>query len=134
MSEIGSTPMSTTLLASALYNVAFGIFHLSFWRLFRWSEELPRLGKINRSVMQILNLRLTYTFFFMGVLFAVIGRQHVSGLLPMLLVGGMGVFWLMRAVEQLWFFGWRNAASNAMTFIFSGGAVLHLMAATQVRN
>jgi hypothetical protein len=124
--------MSSPLLLSALYNAAFGVFHLSFWKLFRWAEELPRLGKVNRSVMQILNLRLTYVFFFMCLLLAVVAREGAQGLLPALLAGGMALFWLMRALEQLWFFGWRNVVSNAMLVLFVLGAMLHLMAAASV--
>ena len=119
----------SSLALCALYNAAFGVFHLCFWRLFRWGEELPRLGKVNRCVMQILNIRLLYVFFFMSMLYAVILAKDIRGLLPLLLIGGMGVFWLMRGFEQIWFFGWRNRTSNVMTFIFFAGAFVHLMAA-----
>lgn len=123
---------NSSLLLSALYNAAFGLFHLSFWKLFRWDEELPRLGKVNRSVMQILNLRLTYVFFFFGLIFAVLAHEGEHGLLPTLLVGGMALFWLMRAFEQVWFFGWRNTVSNIMLGTFLVGAALHVSAAATV--
>ncbi len=46
------------LYAAAGFNVALALFHLGFWRLFRWREELPKLHPVNRGVMQALNLML----------------------------------------------------------------------------
>lgn len=50
------------ILAGGVYHVAFAIFHLIFWKLFRWKEDLASLSVINQAVMQILNLCLTVVF------------------------------------------------------------------------
>ena len=52
----------TTIMIGGVYNLGFAIFHLMFWRIFRWKKDLSRLTFINRSVMQILNLCLTFVF------------------------------------------------------------------------
>ncbi len=41
-------------------NPDFAVFHLFFWRLFRWKENLAFLTYTNRAVTQILNLSLTF--------------------------------------------------------------------------
>lgn len=117
--------MKTLLVAGGVFHLAFAIFHLAFWRLFRWSSELPRLGFINRNIMQILNLCLTFVFF----AFSWISFAHADELLrPGLgrtLVCVIALFWLLRAIEQVIFFGLRNAASVAFFLAFIGGAALY---------
>jgi hypothetical protein len=34
----------------------FGLFHISFWFLFDWNNELVKLNEINSNVMQMLNI------------------------------------------------------------------------------
>lgn len=55
--------MNTLIIIGGIYCLAFAFFHLAFWRLFDWKSELPKLNSINRGVLQVLNIRLTYVFF-----------------------------------------------------------------------
>ena len=50
------------VLAAGVHSVAFALFHLAFWRLLRWRDTLRRATPVDRAVIQILNLRLTYVF------------------------------------------------------------------------
>ena len=59
------------LVSAAIFNAAFAAFHLGFWRLFRWRSELAKLTSLNRAIVQVLNLCLTFVF----VIFAVILLQ-----------------------------------------------------------
>jgi hypothetical protein len=103
------------------------IFHLAFWRLFDWNAELRRLSFVNRSVMQVLNLCLSFVF----LLFAVLSLRHTNELLGAVGVGrtllaGIGVFWLLRLVEQPLFFkfSWR---SNAFSLLFVAMSACYLL-------
>lgn len=49
---------------AAIFNLAFGIFHLFFWVLLDWPGQLKRLSHVNRAVTQTLNICLTFMFFF----------------------------------------------------------------------
>ncbi|MFT3734207.1 MAG: hypothetical protein QM776_04160 [Rhodocyclaceae bacterium] len=118
----------------ALYELAFAVFHLCFWRLFRWTENLQRIDFINRNIMQILNIRLTYVFVMVALLLGVAAVKGEQGWLLQALLGGMALFWLMRTAEQFWFFGRRNHMSNAMAIVFAAGAALHGWAFIQVRQ
>jgi ABC-type bacteriocin/lantibiotic exporter with double-glycine peptidase domain len=95
--------------------------------MFRWKEELASLTHVNRSVIQILNLQLTYVFLVMAfVLFAFQPELTMTRLGQALLIA-FSVFWFMRAVEQVVFFGLKHKASNALTVLFFIGGVLHLL-------
>lgn len=117
--------MKALLYAGGVFHLAFAAFHLGFWRLFRWNDELRRLGFINRNVMQILNLCLTFVF----LAWAWLSFAHVDALLePGLghaLLGVIALFWLLRAIEQAVFFRLGNAASLAFFLAFVGGAALY---------
>jgi hypothetical protein len=58
-----SSAARAALFAVGIYHLGFALFHLGFWKLLRWKEELARLGHVNRDVMQILNICLAYLFF-----------------------------------------------------------------------
>lgn len=115
------------LFLCAIYNLGFVVFHLMFWKIFRWKEDLSSLTPINRSVMQILNLRLTYMFLVMAfVLFAFQSEIMTTRLGQMLLIA-FSVFWFMRSMEQVIFFGIKNKISNGLLVVFLIGGVIHLL-------
>lgn len=120
---------SAWLFAAAGYDVALAAFHLGFWRLFRWNEELPKLHPVNRGVMQALNVMLTCVFLFMaGVL--LLRPAEVTGTpLGRLLLAGMTLFWIVRAALQpvLWR-GLPIATNGAFFVLFMLGAGLHALA------
>lgn len=113
------------LYAGGVFHVAFALFHLGFWRLFDWREQLPRLGFVNRQVVQILNLCLTFIF----LAFAWVSFVHADALLDSdlgaTLLAIIALFWLLRAVEQAWFFGLSNGASIGFFLAFVGGGALY---------
>lgn len=110
------------LLAAALYNFAFAIFHMMFWRLLHWPASLTSSGRLNSAVTQTLNIVLTYTFLATAAAMIFLWSKDESATL--LLIAGTG-FWTLRAVLQPWLFARSTPLSNAMTTIFVTGAILH---------
>ena len=110
--------------AGGYFHLALALFHLMFWRLFRWHEQLARLHPVNRAVMQVLNLRLTYVFIVFAVLSLVYTDAMLSVGLGQVLCAAIALFWVMRALEQLVFFS-MHLFSWLMFFIFLGGAALY---------
>ncbi len=115
------------LTVCALYNLGFVFFHLSFWKIFQWKKDLTSLTHINRAVMQILNLRLTYVFLVMAFVCFVFQSELTATKLGQMLLIAFSVFWFMRTIEQIVFFGVKNKISLAMTFLFLLGSVIHLL-------
>lgn len=117
--------LTIMLMIGGCFHVAFAVFHLLFWRLFDWKNDLSSLRWINRQVMQILNLCLTFVF----LIFAYVSFFHAEGLLStslghtMLLL--ISVFWLLRAVEQVVSFRLRAAPSAVIFIVFVVGVVLY---------
>ena len=114
-------------MAGGVLTAAFAVFHLFFWKLFRWKLDLAKLSSVNRAIVQILNLCLTFTF----VIFAYLSLAHTAELLATNLGRSLlfliAVFWYLRAVEQAVFFGLRKPVSVLLFVIFLIGGSLYAM-------
>lgn len=115
------------VLAAGAYHVALGVFHLAFWKLFRWREELPKLSRVNRGVVPVLNVMLSYVFFAVALMQLVHPELWAAGKLGRAALAVGAGFWLLRAGLQPLFWP-RTALSWAFVGLFLLGAALHLAA------
>jgi len=113
------------LTACAVTNLAFAAFHVGFWRLFGWRDQLGKLSWVNRAIMQVLNIRLIYVFVLFAALQMVFPEAMLTSPLGLTLQAGIALFWLMRASEQVIFFRLKHGASAAMFAVFLATAALH---------
>ena len=109
------------ILACALFNLGFGVFHLLFWRLLGWPASLAPAGGLNRAVTQTLNLMLCYCFFAVALALVLAGDGAVGRGLALFGAG----FWLLRAVLQPVFFPMRRRYSAVLLAVFVAGVALH---------
>ena len=116
------------IAAGGVFCGAFAAFHLCFWKLFRWRSELAKLTSLNRAIVQVLNLCLTFAF----VVFAYISLAYPGELIATELGRSLlfliAVFWYLRAVEQIFFFGLRKPLSVAFLALFLVGGTLYAVA------
>jgi hypothetical protein len=114
-----------SLVMGGLFNLAFAVFHMLFWRIFDWKRDLRSLTFNNRQIMQVLNLCLIFAF----VIFAWISFFHGDELLRTALWRSMliliSLFWFLRAIEQALFFRLKQPASVAFLILFLTGTLLY---------
>jgi len=119
--------MESLLIVGSFYNLAFAIFHILFWKIFKWNSELSKLNFLNRAIMQVLNLCLTFCF----LLFSYISFYHTSELLTTdlgkTILTGIAVFWFLRAIEQVIFFKLKHWSSVMFLMAFVGGTIIYAM-------
>jgi hypothetical protein len=119
--------MRTTILyAGGVYCIAFAVFHLFFWKVFGWKSDLPRLRPVNRAIMQVLNIRLTYVFLVGGIMIFQFPGELLSTGIGSFILASASIFWFLRAIEQLFFFATKENRSVAFFFIFLLGSALFL--------
>jgi hypothetical protein len=113
------------IIGGGVYMVALIVFHILFWRLFKWPETLASLNNINRSTIQVLNLSITFIF----VIFAYISFVHADELLGTELGKSVliliSMLWLFRAVLQVVFYDISHKASIGLTIYFIIGSILY---------
>ncbi len=54
--------MYAVIIFLGFYNLLFAVFHLLFWRLFKWNKEVQKLSFTNCRIIQILNIQIIYYF------------------------------------------------------------------------
>jgi len=113
------------LTLGGLLCIVFAVFHLFFWKLFRWNTELAKLTSLNRAVMQILNLCLTFVFVMVAYISLVHARELLTTALGQALLLLIAAFWYLRAIEQIWFFGLKKPLSLLFFLIFVMGGLLY---------
>lgn len=113
--------MKNLIYIGGFYCLIFAIFHLAFWKLFDWKNDLPKLKSVNRGVMQVLNLRLTYVFIVVAFISFFFAADLINTKLGNVILGAVSIFAVMRAIEQLIF--WKvEKIGIAFFFIFLIGA------------
>lgn len=117
------------VIIGGVHSAAFGIFHVCFWRLFKWKTSLRSLSTIDRGVMQILNLRLIYVFLVVALGSLLYPQALAGSALGNAVQLALAGFWAGRLVEQFIFFPVRGMLSISLTALFALGAIVHFMAA-----
>jgi len=106
------------------YSVGLGIFHMFFWRLFDWKNELKKISFANRAIIQIANPRLIYFFIFVAFVCFIYTNELLKTRLGNVFLIGISIFWLGRTIEQFIFLRVKNRMINILTFIFAIGTIL----------
>jgi hypothetical protein len=117
--------MDLLIKAGGYYTIGLIVFHLLFWRIFHWEQELKQVSFLNRAIMQVLNISLIFAF----ILFSYISLAHTSELLTSSLGQSllvlMALFWLARTIQQIVYFKLQHWASWAFLLLFFSGALLY---------
>ncbi len=119
--------MTFWIYAGGFFSLCFGVFHLFFWRLLNWKEQLPKLSSLNRGVVQILNLRLIYVFLFVAILCFMFPVELLETEMGHFILLGCSFFWLGRFLEQFLFFNHKDRILQLLTVVFGVGALLFLI-------
>jgi hypothetical protein len=116
--------MKTLILLCGFYNIAFAIFHISFWKIFHWNSDLKKLSFANKAVMQLLNVQIIYYFIFVAFICFVFPTELLTTKFGNLFLGGTSLFWLIRTIQQFIFLRANHYKIHILTIIFLIGALL----------
>ena len=115
--------MEYLLIVGGIYNFGFGVFHLLFWKIFRWNTTLGKLDHVNRSIMQVLNLCLTFCLLFFAYVSLFHSPELLTTRLGNIILAAISLFWLLRAICQVVIFKLRATVSVVLLLIFAGGFI-----------
>lgn len=118
------------IICGGFYTIGLIVFHVLFWRIFKWPETLESLNYVNKATIQVLNISITFIFF----IFAYISFVHTGDLLNTRLGKTLLVLisclWVFRAAQQVVFYKLKHKVSVGLAFYFLIGAFLYGMPAT----
>jgi len=117
--------MEILIIAAGFYTIGLIVFHLLFWRIFDWEQDLKRISFLNRATMQVLNISLMFAF----IIFSYISLAHTTELLTSSLGHSllvlMALFWFARAAQQIIFYKLNHWVSWAFLLLFLSGSLLY---------
>lgn len=116
--------METIILLCGIYSVALAIFHILFWKIFNWKNDLKKLSFANRAIIQILNTRIIYFFLFVAFICFVYPTELLTTGLGQTFLAGIALFWLGRTIEQFIFLKPNHGLVHILTIVFVIGTIL----------
>jgi hypothetical protein len=119
--------METIILLCGLYNIGFVLFHVSFWKIFNWGNELKKVSFANKAIMQILNVQIIYYFIFTAVICFVFPTELVNTKLGNYFLAGTSLFWFVRTLQQFIFLNVNNKRVHMLTIVFIMGTILFVL-------
>jgi hypothetical protein len=99
----------TLVTIGGLCSLLWGLFHISFWILLDWKNELIKLAELNSNVMQMLNIGIVVFLLSFGFILLVYRKEILNSALGRAVLVVFALFWLARLVGE---------------FVFPGGSLL----------
>ncbi|HOO72948.1 MAG TPA: hypothetical protein PK926_14420 [Spirochaetota bacterium] len=96
------------LLAGSLINLAMAVFHMFFWKLFNWSEELPKLAEVNSGILQIANIIIIFILLYFALMSFLISRSGELDFNGASIFACVMGFYLIRIFTGMAFFGFTS--------------------------
>ena len=123
------TEQKTIIYLCGIYSLGFAIFHIFFWKLFKWKYELTKLSAINRGVVQILHVCLMYFFFLVAYSCFFHADELINTSFGKAFLIANSFFLLLRTILQFIFLKIYNPTVYLLTILFIIGSILFGLAA-----
>lgn len=107
-----------------IYALAFAVFHVLFWKLFNWKNDLKKISFVNRAIIQIANLRLIYFFILVSAICFLFPHELSETKFGKFFMIGLSLFCFGRTIEQFIFFKVNNKWANMLTNVLIAGTIL----------
>ena len=85
--------------------ILLSLFHLSFWHLFNWQEELPKLSADNSGIMQLSTIGIVCLLLSLGIIFIRYRTEVANTRLGKALLFTLSFFFFVRTVGEFIFPG-----------------------------
>lgn len=112
------------LMLCAAHSLALAVFHMAFWRLFRWPATLRETTFANRAILQIANVQLIWVFLGVAALCLWFPAELRGTPLGRAVLAGMSGFWIVRLLQQAVFLRVHHPLVHALSVVFAVGAAL----------
>jgi hypothetical protein len=93
------------LYVGGTVSLFFAVFHLLFWQLGNWPEELPRLSPGNSGIMQMLNVASMYMMLFAAFISFYLARKKTFVFTEQAVIVFIAGYYLLRIAFGGPFFG-----------------------------
>ena len=124
---MNSNQAQNIILVCGVYNILLALFHLGFWKMFRWNSELKKLSFANRGIMQILNIQIILYFLITAVFCFTFPYEIATTKFGNYFLISNSIFWFVRTIQQFIFLKVNHFKIHFLTIIFFMNSVLFLI-------
>lgn len=119
--------METVIFICGLYNIGLALFHISFWKIFKWKNDLKKISFANKAVIQLLNVQIIYYFSLVAFICFAFPTELLTTKFGNYFLLGNSLFWLLRTIQQFIFLRANHYKIHILTIIFIIGTILFAM-------
>ena len=116
--------MITIIFLCGLYSFGLALFHISFWKIFHWKNDLKKISFSNQAIIQILNVQIIFYFLFVAAACFLFPSDLISTKIGRFFMAGNALFWAVRTFQQFIFLRVNNYKIHVLTFVFLVGFIL----------
>ncbi len=109
--QIGEKMNGIMIKVGGVLNALLGIFHLFFWSLFNWPENLACLSFDDQAIMQVLNIHVALPVFIFAYLSIFQSKDMLGSRVGKTMIIGIALFYIVRAINEVVFWGLQNTTS-----------------------
>ncbi len=113
------------LTIGGIFHLAFLLFHLMFWKLFKWNTQLEKLHPINKGAMQAMNIILIAVFAIFAAISLGFQQELLNTDLGFFLIASIAAVWLLRSIIQIPLFTLKAIASKVFFITTLIGASIY---------
>jgi hypothetical protein len=95
----------TILYIGGVLNIILAVFHMFFWKLMNWAEELPKLSIENRGILQVANIIIICLVLYFAVMSFIIAKHGRTGIYSNSIIILIAGFYSIRLFLGYPFFG-----------------------------
>lgn len=93
------------IIAGGIVLILLSLFHLSFWHIFNWQEELAKLSEENSGIMQISTIGFVCLLLSLGIVLIYYRKEIANTKLGNALLSVLSFFFLVRFIAEFIFPG-----------------------------
>ncbi len=123
----GKMYLKVLIIIGGIYHLSWAVFHIFWPKVFNWKQALANLDFINRSLMHIQSIFLLLMFFIFSFISIFHVNEMISTSLGLTLIASFSLFWLIRIIVQIKFFGYKDKISVFFLILFLFGFIIHLV-------
>lgn len=116
--------METIIFCCGIYSMLMAVFHMFFWKLFNWNQDLKKLRFENRGILQILNVQIIVYFLTVAVICFWFSQELITTAIGKAFLLMNVIFWVVRTVQQYIFLCANHYIIHLLSLFFALGAVL----------
>ena len=109
-----------------IFNLLIAVLHIGFWKLFNWKNQLERVSKENKSILEVLNILSIYLLIFFSVVLIYFGTPLLDSVIAKIYIANMAGFWIIRYILDFFYFDLKKLSGKLFNIFLLFGVYIHV--------